>query len=636
MGLFGKRSKENAAKADGLEISPDQTVKLSADQVESALKGATSDSALNADTTLLIDAVPGDLTTIVADAGATIAGDEAADKPVYRGKHAVVEQDTATFSGRWDSSDAIADAETLADDAGIDIVPDIPVSEAVVDDPDIPIDDDAAFQAIGPAAAGGGTGIHVDSEGKKPFNKKLLFIILGIVLGVLVAAYIGTSIFFMSHFGFNTRIGDVDVSFMTVDDAKEAIAENAKSYKLEIDEREDKVEQIEGSAIDFAYTGDAGEVQAVLDGQEPFLFIARLWDFEKESFPVEYVCNADKLQAAVNALGCVTNPAPIAPANAYPEFDGTHYVAHPEVLGTTIDGAKLQQVIAAKVKAGAPTVDIDAEGCYVPPTVTTESPELAKRIEQLDKYTPFALTYNLPDGSTERLDGETIFDWLTIKEDGSYDVDNDKIVAWVEDFANRHSTVGHKRVFTSVDGETYEVEGGTYGWNVDQDTEVEGIWHMLETKESQTREPYWLGTAAVVTKGEEPDWGNTYIELNLTAQHMFYVENGEKVFEADVVTGLPGSRATPAGVWSILEVQRDRILRGEMTAAGVPEYETPVSYWMRMTWSGVGFHDAIWQPWFGGERYTYAGSHGCINMSYSDAQELFQYAYVGLPVVSHY
>ncbi|MBQ4361487.1 MAG: L,D-transpeptidase, partial [Lachnospiraceae bacterium] len=48
-----------------------------------------------------------------------------------------------------------------------------------------------------------------------------------------------------------------------------------------------------------------------------------------------------------------------------------------------------------------------------------------------------------------------------------------------------------------------------------------------------------------------------------------------------------------------------------------------------------GFHTATWQPFFGGNRYTYAGSHGCINMSYSDSQALYGYIEVGDAVIIH-
>ena len=68
---------------------------------------------------------------------------------------------------------------------------------------------------------------------------------------------------------------------------------------------------------------------------------------------------------------------------------------------------------------------------------------------------------------------------------------------------------------------------------------------------------------------------------------------------------------------------RNKTLRGALKPDGTYEYETPVDYWMRVTYSGVGFHDATWQRTFGGDVYTYRGSHGCINMSYSDAGQLY-------------
>ena len=50
------------------------------------------------------------------------------------------------------------------------------------------------------------------------------------------------------------------------------------------------------------------------------------------------------------------------------------------------------------------------------------------------------------------------------------------------------------------------------------------------------------------------DWGNTYVEVDLTDQHMWYIVDGSVAMQTDVVTGLPTpERETPAGVYSILE-----------------------------------------------------------------------------------
>ncbi len=49
------------------------------------------------------------------------------------------------------------------------------------------------------------------------------------------------------------------------------------------------------------------------------------------------------------------------------------------------------------------------------------------------------------------------------------------------------------------------------------------------------------------------DWGNTYAEVDMSAQHMWYVQNGQVVLETDVVTGEPiPSKITPEGVYSLM------------------------------------------------------------------------------------
>ncbi|MFR2213749.1 MAG: L,D-transpeptidase family protein [Ruminococcus sp.] len=51
---------------------------------------------------------------------------------------------------------------------------------------------------------------------------------------------------------------------------------------------------------------------------------------------------------------------------------------------------------------------------------------------------------------------------------------------------------------------------------------------------------------------------------------------------------------------------------------------------------GIGFHDATWQAYFGGDRYTYAGSHGCINMPLDAAATLYSIIDTNVPIVCFY
>ena len=66
-------------------------------------------------------------------------------------------------------------------------------------------------------------------------------------------------------------------------------------------------------------------------------------------------------------------------------------------------------------------------------------------------------------------------------------------------------------------------------------------------------------------------------------------------------------------------------------------YETEVQYWMPFVGNYIGFHDADWQPAFGGTLYADgAGSHGCVNLPPSKAAELYGMLSSGDTVVSHW
>ena len=63
-------------------------------------------------------------------------------------------------------------------------------------------------------------------------------------------------------------------------------------------------------------------------------------------------------------------------------------------------------------------------------------------------------------------------------------------------------------------------------------------------------------------------------------------------------------------------------------------YASPVKFWMPFN-GGIGFHDASWRSSFGGSIYKSGGSHGCVNMPYDKAKELFENVYTGMPVICY-
>ena len=106
--------------------------------------------------------------------------------------------------------------------------------------------------------------------------------------------------------------------------------------------------------------------------------------------------------------------------------------------------------------------------------------------------------------------------------------------------------------------------------------------------------------------------------------------------ECDVVSGrMIYERYTPSGIYFLSWKEADRILKGPRDEEGNPEYEAHVDYWMPFL-RDIGFHDAGWREAFGGEIYYYGGSHGCINMPPSGAEQLFYLIDESMPIVIYY
>ena len=126
------------------------------------------------------------------------------------------------------------------------------------------------------------------------------------------------------------------------------------------------------------------------------------------------------------------------------------------------------------------------------------------------------------------------------------------------------------------------------------------------------------------------DLGRTYIEVDVSNQHLYYYVDGEVAIETDVVTGdMSKGCGTPSGYYRAYDKQREKTLRGD-------DYETLVHYWMRLNNAGIGIHDAYWKHEFGGDIYKHNGSHGCINCPPDVAERLWNATKSKTPVIVYY
>ncbi len=139
----------------------------------------------------------------------------------------------------------------------------------------------------------------------------------------------------------------------------------------------------------------------------------------------------------------------------------------------------------------------------------------------------------------------------------------------------------------------------------------------------------WLALNTTITdKAYGKTIGNTYIEISLQQQRMWFYIDGELYVETPVVTGNYGTNDTPKGAHTIWQRSKNVTLVG-------PTWSSPVTYWLAFTYSGCGIHDASWRSnsEYGGTTYKGNGSHGCVNTPYDAVKKIYEKAKIGGYVV---
>ena len=446
----------------------------------------------------------------------------------------------------------------------------------------------------------------------------------GILLVAAGGVYVGMSQKYKTRFFPNTQINGVDASGKTAAEVQELIAEGVNGYTLTIDERNNQTETIAGTDIKLHAEFD-GSLEKMVAAQNPF---AWLWHMKQEEYTIGTMVAYDDaaLESQIRNLSCLDPEKAVEPVNAkISEYvSGQGYSIEPEQEGTAVEAEKLTQAVTGAIENLQDHLSLEEADVYKKPTVLKDDASLAEQLDKMNKYAKMSVTYQFGD-STETLNGDQIHAWLIANADGSVSVDSSKVSEYVSEMAKAHNTSNKAKTLKTSYGSTIQVSGGTYGWKINQAAETEALAAIIASGESTTREPEYSQKAA--SHGAN-DYGDTYVEINLTGQHLFFYKEGKLVVESDFVSGnLAKGWGTPAGSYPLAYKQKNAVLKGE-------NYRTPVNYWMPFN-NGIGRHDAKWRSSFGGTIYKTGGSHGCINLPPSVAKTIFDNISAGTPVICY-
>ena len=494
------------------------------------------------------------------------------------------------------------------------------------------------------------SGANRNSSGSRKSSKKrrkkkssgagaTIGFLLGFIVVLIGVGYFIGLILTNGTFLPNTTINGIDVSKMTLAEATELLVPD-EMPGLVMTKKDGTPITI--SASEFDYKDDTEQqVQKIYSNINRKLWFKSLFSTFDYKFKANVTYDESKLTQALDKIGWgVTEPK-----NAYIAHTEEGFIIVDATEGDTLDYSKLKPFILDKIHSGVFNINIADCDCFYKAEIQAE--DLEDQLAFYQKLGDFTVTIDF-DYTKELLTLEDYSTWMKFSEDGtSYTVNRDEVAQYVGHLADIYDTYGKPRAFhATLQGDITVDQGaqGTYGWKMDQKKTTDELVKILENGESTTIDPvyesrygddgYAFFTYAGIesARSAESDIGNTYIEVDLTAQHMWYYQNGEVLFETDqIVSGLYSEpkRVTPEGVYEILEKKSPY----KMTGDGYTN--VPCTYWMRASYEGIGFHD-LSRYSYGGKVYLTDGSHGCINMKYAEAQKLYSLISVGTPVIMYY
>lgn len=495
--------------------------------------------------------------------------------------------------------------------------------------------------------------------GKAASGRRKLFLALGGILTIAIVVVAGIilqqKLHYQNKWYKNTTVDGIDLSGQTLEESKKNLENTYRNYALVIKGRDNGTLTVNGDDIDYSFQISSNFDQLFQKQHKTFSLFAGKNTYDLE-FDVTY--DARKLRRLLRQSDLVAGSdsyqitAPKAATVTYSD-EKKQYVCVKEVKGNKIRVKALLTAVEDAIHDAKTTLDITNEktypDVYKAPLVSSDDDKLQTAVSVCNNAAVRYITWNMGEGVKEQITPSDISKWINYK-DGKIKYDQDAISDWVEAFCLKYKTVGKNRKIKAHNGKTVTIVGGDYGWQIDFDKTLKQTKKALkaviseDTTNAYIADPNAANKKALTLKRKViyantafkkdytnfiNDWDTqNYIEISISAQKVYVIRNGKVKFSCHCITGRPvEGRRTPTGAFYIKEHREAYTLTGA-------DYATPVKNWVRITWTGTGFHPATWQDWAHWTKDTYKtrGSHGCINLHPDDAKKIYNLSKYREPV----
>ncbi len=468
----------------------------------------------------------------------------------------------------------------------------------------------------------------VEEQGEKVVetpmkNYKKVGTVIIITLCALLIFYFGMTLYFMNHFYANSEINGIDVSKKSVADVEVLMASVIQDYTLNLKERGGKSESIKAADVGLRYNSDE-DFKKLKDNQNPFSWALAYFNTQDFKMTVEVTYDEKRFKERIDKLSCLKSNNIIEPKNPSFQYIDSSYVIADEILGNKIDKDVLYSHVSDALLKKEVEIDLELISCYIEPQYSVNSQKIMEVRDTLNKYLSSKITYTFGN-SEEVLDDSTLNKWLTVDENFKIAVDEKKVEEYIDMLSEKYNTTGRIRNFVTSSGETIQISGGDFSRPINKVKETQDLIAAIKEGRTIIKEPVYGQNGLSYDNG---DIGNTYVEIDLTKQHIWFYKNGSLIVEGDIVTGnVSSGHTTPKGIYELKYKAKNVVLRG-------PGYAAPVVFWMPFN-GGIGMHDANWRSVFGGNIYKTNGSHGCINCSHNVANAIYNNIEQGGPIICY-
>lgn len=450
---------------------------------------------------------------------------------------------------------------------------------------------------------------------------KIVPILIKSVIAALIVFYLGMAVYFIGHFSFNSYVNDEEAFGKDAAALCQEVVDTSSRYSITIHGRNNASGVITSAQISLKPEFDK-EFDEILAKQNAFLWPVYLFTESRYTTDTVVSYSKEQLQTVIQGMDFFKSEYIEEPVDAHiSDNSGENgFEVVPEKAGSMPSMVGMLAEIEGAINILQDECTL-TDLSYESAEIKADDPTLNELCANLNKYCSVNLVYDFGENQ-EIVNGDRVKEWCSINGT-EVTLDEERVKDFVSYLARTYDSFGKTRTIKTVSGSDIEVKGGDYGWWMDRATETKELTAAIKNGEKGTRKPVYFQEAK--SYGEN-DYGDSYVEINLTKQHLWVYKEGKVVEESDFVSGCVNKkRVTPTGTYSITYKERDATLVGQ-------GYSSPVSYWMPFN-GNVGMHDASWRSSFGGDIYVTNGSHGCVNLPKKKAEAIYEIVEKGYPII---